>query len=401
MSEPLLSIAEARAAVAAEARPLDSETVPVADALGRVLAEDVTAAGDVPPFANSAMDGFAVTAGPAGRRLRVAGESRAGAPADVAVTDQQGVRISTGAALPAGAGAVVPLERASEDDGWVTLEVQAAEGLNVRAAGEDMLAGAMVLQRGLRLGPAQLGVAVSAGRGELRCARRPRVAILTTGDELREPGSRLQPGEIHNSNLVALLALVRQAGAQPTVARSVQDTPADTQAALADALASCDVVVASGGVSVGPHDHVKAALAALGVQKRFWRVALRPGKPTWFGVRGQTLVYGLPGNPVSAFVTFLLFVKPALEALQGMPPSGRRRLAVLETDVPRQPDRDEAIRVSLREDGQRLLATPTGPQGSHQLTSMLAADALMLVAAGAGSVAAGSVVEVEPIVASG
>jgi molybdopterin molybdotransferase len=238
---------------------------------------------------------------------------------------------------------------------------------------------------------------VAAGRGELTCARRPRVSVLTSGDELREPGAPLQPGEIHNSNAVTLGALASAAGATVRHGGRIADTASATEAALGEALEHSDVLVISGGVSVGAHDHVKGALAALGVEQRFWRVALRPGKPTWFGVRENALVFGLPGNPVSAMVTFLLFVRPALAALQGAPTPAVRRSAILGEMLPRNAGRDEAVRVRLEQAPEGLLAVPTGPQGSHQLTSMLGADALLLVEAGTGRLDAGAWVQVELI----
>ena len=386
-----LSIDEARARVLAAVRPLPAEDVAVEEALGRVLAGDVAAAHDVPGFANSAMDGFAVRSGPAGRRLRLVGESRAGAPAEAEVGEGQAVRISTGALLPAGADAVLQLELAREDDRTVTLDDDVAPGRNVRFPGEDLASGAVVLRAGTRLGAAAVGVAVAAGRSTVRCARRPAVAIVTTGDELTAPGDALGPGALHDSNALTLAALATQAGAQIVRTARSRDTAAATRAALAGALEAADVVVASGGVSVGPHDHVKDALRDLGVEEAFWRVALRPGRPTWFGTRGDTAVFGLPGNPVSAMVTFALFARPALAAMQGaaaLPRRGRARLAV---PVTRHPDRDECVRVRI-EDG---VATPTGPQGSHVLTSMLGADALAIVARGDGEVPAGGEVEVE------
>jgi molybdopterin molybdotransferase len=387
----LLSIDEARARVLAAVRPLEAEEVAVGDALDRVLAEDVTAAADVPGFANSAMDGFAVRSGPAGRRLAIVGESRAGAPAGVAVADGAAVRISTGAALPDGADAVLQLELADDAGDTVTLRDAVAPGRNVRPAGDDLRAGATVLEAGTVLSPAAIGVAAAAGRASVRCARVPRVAVLATGDELREAGAPLGPGQLHDSNALTLTALARRAGATVVSAGQVADRADATREAIASALEAADVVVVSGGVSVGPHDHVKPALAALGVQEEFWRVALRPGKPTWFGTRGATLVFGLPGNPVSAMVTFLLFVRPALAALQGASAAPERLRAELAVALPRHADRDECVRVRLR-DGR---VTPTGPQGSHQLSSMLGADGLAIIPRGEGELPAGAEVEVE------
>jgi molybdopterin molybdotransferase len=389
----LLTIDEARALVLRTITTLDSEETPIADALDRVLAEDVIAAHDVPTFANSAMDGFAVRSGSAGRELRIVGESRAGAPATVAVGDGEAVRISTGAAIPDGADAILPAEDATDGGGTVTPAIDLRSGHHVRAPGEDLRRGAVVLRAGTVLGAAELGLAVEAGRATVRCARRPRVAVLATGDELVAPGEPLRHGQLHNSNAITLAALARRAGAELASTGEVEDDREATRVAIERALDGTDAVLLTGGVSVGPHDHVKPALSALGVEEVFWRVALRPGKPLWFGRRGHQVVFGLPGNPVSAMVCFLLFARPALEVMQGVPPPPARTRVVLGAAVPRQRARDEAVRVRL-ENGH---AIPTGPQGSHQLHSMLGADALAIVPRGEGEMPAGAEVEIERI----
>jgi molybdopterin molybdotransferase len=389
----MLSIDQARAAVLAEVRPLPAEEVALADALGRVLAEDVTAAVDLPPFVNSAMDGFAVRSGPSGRRLTVVGESRAGAPADRALGDGEAIRISTGAMLPEGADAVLQIELVSEDGDSIVLNDEVQPGRNTRSAGEDVRAGTPVLQAGTTLGPAEIGMAASAGRGSLHCGRRPRVTVIGTGDELVGPGDELGPGQIHDSNGPMLSALVRRAGADVRALR-VEDDRVATVAAVEQALADTDVLLLSGGVSVGPHDHVKPALEANGVEEVFWRVALRPGKPTWFGVKREdppVLVLGLPGNPVSAYVTFTLFAAPALAKLQGARAAAASRRARFGSAVTRHPDRDECIRVRVDADG---IATPTGPQGSHMLSSLVQADGLALIPRGDEPLAGGTDVEV-------
>jgi molybdopterin molybdotransferase len=398
MPATLITIAQARELVLAATQPLDHESVPIAQARDRVLAVDVQAAGDVPPFPCSAMDGYAVSAGPADRTLAIVAESRAGLPARHTLAEGEAVRISTGGAIPAGAAAVIPQENVRAADGSIVTGVPVHAGDHVRDRGEDMRAGDTIIRAGAVLGAAELGAAVAAGAAELTVARRPRVRVLSTGDELKAPGEPLGPGEIHNSNGPMLVALAERQGAVCPAPARLPDDRAATEAGLADAIANSDVVIVSGGVSVGPHDHVKPALANLGVEEIFWRVALQPGKPTWFGRRGATLVFGLPGNPVSAAVTFSLFVRPALAALQGR--ADERSLygeAVLATAVPRNPDREQALRVRLeREDG-RLLAVPNGPQGSHIVTSLLGADALALVPPGHDELEAGATVTLEPL----
>jgi molybdopterin molybdotransferase len=390
----LISIAEARRRVLAAVRPLAAEDVPLEAALGRVLAEDVVSAVDVPPFDNSAMDGYAVIAG-AGGELELLGESRAGHPAGERVRAGAAIRVSTGAELPSGATAVVPVERSAPADGAGVVVEASAAGDNIRRAGEDVRRGDLVLRRGAALGPAELGVAASIGRRELACARRPRVAVLVTGDELTEPGRPLPPGGIYSSNGFALAALVERSGAALASRAAVPDEPDAARAAFAAALEAADVLCVSGGVSVGPHDHVKPVLGELGVEERFWGVRLRPGKPTWFGTRAGRLVFGLPGNPVSAMVTFRLFAAPALAALQGADPDRGRIEAVLDTPVARLGRRDHAVRVALTPGRDGWHAASTGEQGSHMLTSMLGAGGLALIAAGEGEAAAGERVTVE------
>ena len=389
----LIGIEYARRRVLEAVEPLPGEPLVAGEALGRVLADEVASGVDVPPFDSSAMDGYAVVAGPEGER-RVVDESRAGHPAEASVEGATAVAISTGARLPAGSDAVVPVERVEvRQDTVVVPEIR--PGANVRRAGEDVRAGAVVLRAGTALGPAELGVIASLGRREVRCARRPRLALIVTGDELAGPGEALGPGEIWSSNDVALAAQASLAGAAVVSGEVVPDEPRATRDALSRALERADLVCVSGGVSVGPHDHVKGALGDLGVEERFWGVRLKPGKPTWFGARAGVLVLGLPGNPVSAMVTFHLFARPALRALQGADPGDLRGFATLEEPLARNPGREQAVRVRLRaaEDGWR--AAPTGPQGSHQLTSMLGADALALVPQGEGELAAGARVEVD------
>ncbi len=394
MPQSLISITEALRRVLEATTPLDTEPVALDDALGRVLAQDVEAAGDVPPFPCSAMDGYAVLAGDAGRTLQVVGESRAGTPSGRRLTEGEAVRISTGAAIPPGATAVIPQENVDLNGGGAIHTTAAVtSGEHIRGAGEDMRAHTVVLSAGTPLGPVALGAAAAAGVGSVIASRRPLVSVLCTGDELRAPGEPLGPGEIHNSNAPMLTGLSRRAGAVAAPAGRLPDDRDATTQGIGAAMAQSDVVIISGGVSVGPHDHVKPALDRLGVREVFWSVALQPGKPTWFGVpaAGHPLVFGLPGNPVSAVVTFSLFVAPALAALQGAPsPEPPQPAAILGQDVGRNPRRDQMVRVRLVSEGGAVRAYPNGAQGSHILTSLLGADALALIPAGEGAQAAGS-----------
>ena len=398
MSKPLISIAQARERVLSVVTPLGTEPVEIDHALGRVLARDVRAQSDVPAFRNSAMDGYAVIAGDAGRKLRVVGESRAGAPIQRTLGEGEAIRISTGGAVPAGATAVIPQEVVSRDGETIETRGAIEPGENIRQPGEDMRAGATVLSAGTCLGAVEVGAAVAAGAGTVIASRRPRVTVLCTGDELRAAGEPLNPGEIHNSNAPMLTGLAQRWGAQTAPAQRLPDDRQATETGLETALQNSDLLLISGGVSVGPHDHVKPALAALAVQELFWSVSLQPGKPTWFGARDGKFVFGLPGNPVSAVVTFSLFVAPALAALQGASaPAPLDVEAQLGVPVQRNPRREQAVRVTLQRRDGRTVAIPTGAQGSHILSSLLGADALAMVPAGEGELPTGSTVALEPI----
>jgi molybdopterin molybdotransferase len=389
-ADRLIGVQEARQRVLGATPRLQSESLFITEALRRVLAQDLKAAHDAPRFACSAMDGYALKAGGAERVLRVAGESKAGAPASVQLHDGEAIRISTGAAIPEGADAVIRQEDVIEASGQIELKAEVASGANVRQAGEDILSGSVVLASGTILGAAELGVAVAAGAGEVQVSRRPRVTVISTGDELRDPGTELKPGEIYNTNQLMLGSLAGRCGALLTKPQHLGDNRAATEAALDGALWHADVVIVCGGVSVGLHDHVRPALIRLGVTQHFWGVALQPGKPTWFGTRGEKLVFGLPGNPVSAVVTFALFAAPALWGLQGGFETETHATARLAAPVPLNEAREQALRVRIENDHGRTFAVPTGPQGSHIVSSLVGADALALIPAGKGQLAAGT-----------
>jgi molybdopterin molybdotransferase len=380
--------------VLAAVRALGPERVALDAALGRVLAEDVVSGMTLPPFDSSAMDGFALVAGPGGE-LPVVGESQAGRPFGGRVEAGQAVRISTGAVMPDGADAVVPIERVEVGGDRVRVP-ESRPGAHVRRAGEDLHEGDLVLRAGVELGAAELGMLAALGRIDASCARRPRVVVAATGDELRSAGEELAPGQIYDSNATTIGALALRGGAELIDRVRIPDSEAGTVDALRAATdTGAEVLCISGGVSVGPHDHVKPALLELGFEQLVWGVSLKPGKPFWFGVRGDQYAFGLPGNPVSAMVTFQLFARPALRVLQGADPGITRSTAVLDGPIGANPDRDQAVRCRLRMGDDGWHAEPTGPQGSHVISSMLGAGALAIVPAGERDLGPGERVLIE------
>ncbi len=386
----LLSIDEAQRLIVERARPLPAESVALEEAAGRVLADPALAVVDLPPFPSSAMDGYAVRAADAPGRLRVAGRIAAGKPATAALVPGEAMGIATGGVVAEGADAVIPIEYVVEHDNEIEIGGAIESGAHVRPRGGDIRAGEVVAEAGSVLTPARLGALAAAGIPAVRCTRRPRASVLATGTELRRPGEELAAGEIYEANGLILSAQLAAAGAAVERIPPVGDDEAVLRAALEDALWA-DVVVTSVGVSVGPHDLVRRVEAELGVEEVFWRVAVKPGKPIAFGIRQGTLVFGLPGNPVSAFVGFELFVKPAIRALQGVPePLPRFERGRLVGTRRRNPERDELARARLRWSEEGALLEPLGGQESHMIARSAGADALVLIPRGEGTLADGA-----------
>jgi molybdopterin molybdotransferase len=396
----MISVADAQARILAEVgRVAPPEVVPVGDCLGRVLAEDVRAAVDVPPTDNSAVDGYAVRSADIPvtglRQLRVVGDLPAGAVFEATLGPGEALRIMTGAPVPAGADTVYPQE-VVERSGPVVRIPSSPVGVNVRHRGEDVRAGTAVLPAGSVLRPQELGVAASLGLPQLLVRQRPRVAILSTGDEVVEPGDARKPGQIFDSNRFSLHGLVEAAGGEPTDHGIVPDLYDVLHARLRAAAATADIVLTSGGVSVGDYDLVKAVLQDAGGID-FWQVAMQPGRPLAVGRIGAAHFFGLPGNPVASMLTFHLFVRPALWKLAGrrdlFPP---RFHAVAMEPMSKKTGRREFKRGILSYTGQRWEVRITGPQGSGILTSMTLANCFVVIEEERGDVAAGDTVSVEP-----
>ncbi len=392
----LISVEAARAAVLDGLRPLPAELVALSEGWGRVLARDVVARRTSPPDDVSAMDGYALRAadGVAGAVLRVAGEAPAGHPWAGLVGAGEAVRLFTGSVVPEGADTVVLQEDCTREGDAVRLDEAAQASRHIRRAGQDFAAGDVVLRAGRRLGARDVGLAAAADYPWLAVHRRPRVAILATGDEISMPGEPVGPGGIVSSNSHAIAALVRAAGGEPVLLPVARDDRAALEAA-ADSVAGHDLLVTTGGASVGDHDLVHAALTARGMRTGFWRVAMRPGKPLMSGRLGEVAVLGLPGNPVSSLVCSVLFLLPALRVLlggeAGGPPVARARLGVA---VRANDHRADHLRATLDDGPGGLVATPFAVQDSAMLAALARADCLLLRAPHAPALDATAEVEV-------
>jgi molybdopterin molybdotransferase len=387
----LLTVDEALARIVQHARPLPVESVPVADADGRIVREPACAAVDLPPFPSSAMDGFAVrsadTPGDLPVSFRVAAGSAPPGPLSVGAA----AGIATGGTVPDGADAVVPIELVEDSGERVT--VPAVEhGQHVRPRGGDVREGDVVVSAGTRLGPTHVGALAAAGVPHVTCSARPRVAVLATGSELRSAGEPLAPGQIYESNRAMIAAALARSGAVVEVLPVAEDDDEAHRSAIGRGL-QADVLVTSGGVSMGPHDLVRRVAAELGVEEVFWGVAVKPGKPLAFGIRDETLVFGLPGNPVSSLVGALVFVGTALRARQGMErPEPSYLSGVAARPLRRNPHRDEFVRARRAEADAGILLDAIGGQESHMIVRAASADALIHVPRGDGEIPAGAVV---------
>jgi molybdopterin molybdotransferase len=393
----MISIDEALELVLDGLAPLGSERVPLTGAAGRVAAEPALSAVDLPPFDRSAMDGYAVRAADTapGVPLRLVAGVAAGEVAAEVLEPGTAARVSTGAAIPDGADAILQSELAEERDGHVAPDRALAPGTHVRRRGEDVLAGTVLAPAGSVLSLPRISALASAGVGEVAVHRRPRLHLIVTGSELLPLGAPPEPGRIHESNGLMVSLLAADAGAELVDHGVVGDDRDATRAAVEAGLTG-DVLVVSGGVSVGPHDHVKPAFEDCGVEEVFWRVRIKPGKPMWFGRRGETLVFGLPGNPLSTIVCFCVFIEPALRRLAGES-DARPRLEPGRLTAPASASdgRTTYLTASLRSGADGVLeATPTERQGSHMTGALGESDGFAVAPEDAGELPAGAPVDV-------
>lgn len=391
---PLVAADEAAALVLDRTPVLGTEMVSLAAAAGRVLAAGLRSPVDLPRFPSSAVDGFALRAADAGRRLPIRGESAAGRPFPGPLEAGAAARILTGGVLPEGADTVVMVEEVAVDGDAVRVPAGLVPGTNFHAVGADLRKGEPVVSPGTPLGAAEIGLAAAVGLAELEVHRRPRVALLSTGDELVEAGGQVGPGQIHDSNRWALLAALGEAGAEVELLGIAPDEPAALRRLVEGALDRNDALVTSGGVSVGTHDLVKPLLESLG-EVHIGRVRLKPGKPFTFAtLPGGRVAFGLPGFPVSSLVTFEVFVRPALRRMQGFARLGRPSLPVrLGYSARAAGDRTEYQRVTLEREGGILVARSTGSQSSSRLMSLAGAQALVRIPPGDSGVPEGATVE--------
>lgn len=393
----MISVAEAKQLINKRIPIPGKEQIDLGGASGRILAEEVRSPFPMPRFNNSAMDGFAVRAQDteAARKdrpvsLTLVGVVPAGAPGSLTVGPGRCAQIMTGAPLPPGADAVVKVEDTSgfESDKTVQMFATVSPGENVRFAGEEIARGAPLLRSGIRITAAEMGVLATFGLAKVTVTSKVRMAILVTGDELQPPWRDLGPGQIYNSNLPVLVELSRQAGTTVLLQRQLPDDEKILRESLQEALEVGDVIVTSGGISMGRFDFLRTILSSLGVKEHFWKVAQKPGKPLYFGSRGKTLIFGLPGNPVSAFICFMVWVWPVLEKMQGKEPDPPREVT-LATPFPRDHTKHRFLFGKIYVAGEKLVCRPAEKVGSHMLTSSLDTNAILMADPGKGVLPAG------------
>jgi molybdopterin molybdotransferase len=404
----MLTYEQALAIVLEHASPLETVDCPLDDLPGGVLAQPILAPHDMPLFDNSAVDGYGLhaqdvlqTAGQKPVALKLSGAIQAGDDGALSISEGSTLKLLTGAPVPVSVCAVAIQEFTQVENGTVILQKAIQIGDNIRRRGEEFTQGDEVLSANRQVTPPVMGLLASLGLTQATIYRRPKVAIIVTGNELVSPGQSLKSGQIYESNSYGLSAALKTLGCHVVLIQQVNDSLAETQDALNHALTEADIVITSGGVSVGEFDWVKKAAESLGVQSHFWKVAIKPGKPIYFGSRDQTLLFGLPGNPVAVLVTFYLFVLPALKKMQGLEPENNRSSRLLKArllkDLSKRPERLDFVRGQLSQDESGFTVMPTTGQGSHMLGGLAMADCLLPFALEDSDLKAGTWVDVIPL----
>jgi len=393
----VISVAEAHKIIQGRIRSPKTETVKINDATGRVLAREVVTTFPQPRFDNTAMDGFAVRAGDTEGAssaspvtLSMKGTITAGGPADIVIGAGECCQIMTGAPMPKGADAVVMVENTSGfgDSFSVDISREVVEKENVRYSGEEVAEGETLIHPGNRLSAGEIGVAATFGYGELEVYHRPNIALFATGDELIEPGEELKPGQIYNSNLHVFAELSERVGTLITMQRVLKDSRESLKDFLSEAIEKSNLIVSSGGVSMGKHDYVRDVFLELGVKEYFWKVAQKPGRPFFFGELEETLIFGLPGNPVSSFVCFMEYVWPTCERFMGLTPINKLTARLIES-FPQETEKRRYLLGHVEMDGREMVAKPSGKYGSHMFTSSLMANAILESPRGEGPLKSG------------
>ena len=381
----MIRVQEAKSIIKNHIFPLGMDKVPLGKAENRALAQDVVAAFPSPRFDNSAMDGFAVQAADTQGAsqshpvtLKMVDVSSAGSPSDVALGSGECIQCMTGAKIPAGADTVVMVEDTSgfSEPDAVQIFLEPHPGKHIRKKGEEIREGDVLVSKGTRITPSEIGTLATFGYGGISVAKKPRIAIFGTGDELVEPGNELKSGEIYNSNLYVFAELVEKAGGEVTMRNVIKDDKDALRSFLSKALETCDVIISSGGVSMGRFDYVRDVFMELGVKEHFWKVAQKPGKPLFFGTGNDTLIFGLPGNPVSSYIVFMEWVWPILETMMGIPES-KPTIGILAEPFPREKVKYRYLFGQAWSEDGKLVCKPATKIGSHMLTSSLEANCIL------------------------
>ncbi len=398
----MIRVQEAKSIIKNHIIPLEKENIPLGKAENRVLAQDVVAAFPSPRFENSAMDGFAVRSSDTIKAsqenpisLKVIGVSSAGSPSKLALNTGECIQCMTGAKIPNGADAVIMVEDTSgfSDPDAVQIFLESLPGKHIRKKGEEIREGDVLVSKGTRITPSEIGILATCGYGEISVAKKPRIAIFGTGNELVEPGNELKEGEIYNSNLYVFADLVEKSGAEVTMRDVIKDDKASLRSFLSEALETCDIVISSGGVSMGRYDYVRDVFIELGVEEHFWKVAQKPGKPLFFGTGNSTLIFGLPGNPVSSYIGFIEWVWPVTETMLGEK-NNSHLMGILKEAFPRETIKHRFLfGKAWLQDG-KLVCRPSTKVGSHMLSSSLEANCILSSEPGDGQLQMGDEIHV-------